>query len=140
MQDWIDNSMIFLEVEDVDQFWNELLALDLTAKYKNVRLTPIRKLDWGNECFLHDPSGIIWHFGEFSTVNIHRINAIQTAEMKTMTCIQLGGACDTEFHANSFEEMAELSKKHGMEMFQKGDKDHLEAMNKMKEIMKTRMQ
>ncbi|MFI5131498.1 MAG: hypothetical protein ACHQFX_15960 [Chitinophagales bacterium] len=57
--------------------------------------------------------------------------------MKTMTCIQLGGACDTEFHANSFEEMAELSKKHGMEMFQKGDKDHLEAMTKMKEIMKT---
>ena len=33
--------------------------------------------------------------------------------------------------------MAELSKKHGMEMFQKGDKDHLEAMNKMKELMKT---
>ena len=24
-----------------------------------------------------------------------------------------------------------------MEMFQKGDKDHLEAMNKMKELMKT---
>ena len=52
--------------------------------------------------------------------------------MKTMTCKQLGGACDTEFHANSFEEMAELSKKHGMEMFQKGDKDHLEAMNEIK--------
>ncbi len=57
--------------------------------------------------------------------------------MKTMTCKQLGGACDTSFHANSFEEMAELSKKHGMEMFQKGDKDHLAAMNEMKELMKT---
>jgi hypothetical protein len=57
--------------------------------------------------------------------------------MKTMTCQQLGGACDMEFHANSFEEMAELSKKHGMEMSQKGDKDHLEAMNEMKELMKT---
>jgi hypothetical protein len=57
--------------------------------------------------------------------------------MKTMTCKQLGGACDIEFHANSFEEMAELSKKHGMEMFQKGDKAHLEAMNEMKELMKT---
>jgi len=31
--------------------------------------------------------------------------------MKTMTCKQLGGGCDTKFHANSFEEMAELSKK-----------------------------
>ncbi len=55
--------------------------------------------------------------------------------MKTMTCKQLGGACDKEFHANTFEEMAELSKKHGAEMFQAGDKTHLEAMNKMKHLM-----
>lgn len=54
-----------------------------------------------------------------------------------MTCKQLGGACDKEFHANSFEEMADLSKKHGMEMFQKGDQAHLNAMNEMKELMKT---
>lgn len=65
VKDWIDNTMVFLEVEDVDRFWNELLILDLTTKYKNVRLTPIRKLDWGKECFVHDPSGILWHFGEF---------------------------------------------------------------------------
>ena len=57
--------------------------------------------------------------------------------MKTMTCKQLGGACDTEFHANSFEEIAEQSKKHGMEMFQKGDQAHLTAMNEMLELMKT---
>jgi len=37
--------------------------------------------------------------------------------MKTMTCNQLGGACDKEFQANTFEEMAEMSKKHGMEMY-----------------------
>ena len=54
-----------------------------------------------------------------------------------MTCKQLGGACDTAFHANSFEEIAEQSKKHGMEMFQQGDKAHLEAMNAMKELMQT---
>ncbi len=57
--------------------------------------------------------------------------------MKSMTCKQLGGVCDTIFQANSFEEIASLSKKHGMEMFQKGDKAHLEAMNKMKELMQT---
>lgn len=55
--------------------------------------------------------------------------------MKTMTCKQLGGACDEKFTASSFEEIAELSKKHGTEMFQKGDKLHLEAMSKMKELM-----
>jgi catechol 2,3-dioxygenase-like lactoylglutathione lyase family enzyme len=66
VQDWVDNSMIFLEVEDVDSFWNRLLKLDLPVKYDGVKLTPIRKLDWGRECFMHDPSGILWHFGEFN--------------------------------------------------------------------------
>jgi hypothetical protein len=56
--------------------------------------------------------------------------------MKSMTCKQLGGACEKVFEANTFEEIAEMSKKHGMEMFQKGDKAHLEAMNKMQELMK----
>jgi len=65
VKDWIDNSMVFLEVEDVERHWKELLALDLTTKYEGVRLTPIRDNDWGRECFLHDPSGILWHFGEF---------------------------------------------------------------------------
>ena len=66
VKDWVDNSMIFLEVEDVDSFWNRLLKLDLPAKYDGVKLTPIRRLDWGMECFMHDPSGILWHFGEFN--------------------------------------------------------------------------
>ena len=55
--------------------------------------------------------------------------------MKTMTCKQLGGACDLEFRASTFEEMSEMSKKHGMEMFQKGDEAHLKAMEEMKELM-----
>ncbi len=56
--------------------------------------------------------------------------------MRTMTCKQLGGACDKEFHANSFDEIAEMSKQHGLEMFQKKDAAHLEAMNEMQELMK----
>lgn len=65
VKDWVDNTMVFMEVEDVARFWNELLKLDLPAKYQEVRLIPIRNHDWGRECFLHDPSGILWHFGEF---------------------------------------------------------------------------
>jgi len=57
--------------------------------------------------------------------------------MKTMTCKQLGGACDKEFHANTFEEMAEMSKNHGMEMFQSGDEAHLKAMSSMQELMQS---
>jgi L-rhamnose mutarotase len=56
--------------------------------------------------------------------------------VKTMTCRQLGGARDKEFHAETFDEMAELSKKHGVEMFQKGDENHIKAMSDAKERMK----
>jgi len=56
--------------------------------------------------------------------------------MKAMTCKQLGGACDKEFHAHTFDEMAELSKEHGREMFRKGDENHIKAMNDMKELLK----
>jgi len=55
--------------------------------------------------------------------------------MKTMTCKQLGGACDKAFRANTFEEISEMSKQHGMEMFQQCDDEHLKAMNEMKNLM-----
>ena len=67
VKDWIDNTMIFMEVEDVKGFWDALQALELPAKYADVKLVPIRELDWGRECFLHDPSGVLWHFGAFNT-------------------------------------------------------------------------
>ena len=57
--------------------------------------------------------------------------------MKTMTCKELGGACDMKFQAGTFEEMAELSKAHGMEMFQSGDEAHMRAMNEMQQLMQS---
>lgn len=66
VKDWVDNTMIFLEVDNVNRFYNELFALNLPQKYEGVKVTPIRQYDWGSECFLHDPSGILWHFGEFT--------------------------------------------------------------------------
>jgi hypothetical protein len=58
--------------------------------------------------------------------------------MKTMNCKQLGGACDKNFHANTFDEMSELSKQHGMDMHKKQDAAHLEAMKEMGKLMNTR--
>jgi len=55
--------------------------------------------------------------------------------MKTMTRKQSDGACEKEFTANSFDEIAEMSKTHGMEIFQANDKEHLKAMDDMKELM-----
>ena len=65
VKDWIDNTMVFMEVDDVKEFYKQLITLDLSSKYHDVRVIPIRHLDWGSECFVHDPSGILWHFGAF---------------------------------------------------------------------------
>lgn len=66
IKEWIDNSMIFLEVDDVNTFWKVIIDLELTKKYKELKLIPIKILDWGKEFFIHDPSGILWHIGEFN--------------------------------------------------------------------------
>lgn len=58
--------------------------------------------------------------------------------MKKMNCKQLGGACDQEFRAATFEEIAEMSKQHGMEMFQNNDEAHLKAMDDMQQRMQNR--
>jgi hypothetical protein len=69
VKDWIDNTMVFMEVADVESFYQELSQLNLSSKYPEVRLVPIRYNHWGDECFLHDPSGILWHFGTFKTTS-----------------------------------------------------------------------
>ena len=61
----------------------------------------------------------------------------KTFIMKTMTCKQLGGACALEFHANTFEEIAEQSKQHGIEMMKAGDELHLKAMSDMGKLMQS---
>jgi hypothetical protein len=51
--------------------------------------------------------------------------------MKTMSCKQLGGACNKLFSANTFQEMAMLSQSHGKEMFKASDESHLQIMEQM---------
>lgn len=65
-KDWVDNTMLFWEVTDLDQCHLEISAKKLPAKFKGVRLSAIKTEDWGREFFLHDPSGILWHIGTFA--------------------------------------------------------------------------
>ena len=65
VKDWVDNTMVFLEVENVNEFWQELLKLKLDRKFERVKIIPIKVHPWGQECFIHDPSGVLWHIGEF---------------------------------------------------------------------------
>ena len=74
---------------------------------------------------------------ETLTLNSDRMSITKGKNMKTMTCEQLGGACDLKFSAETFKDISDQSRAHGMEMFQKQDEDHKGAMGKMTELMQT---
>ena len=65
VKDWVDNTMVFLEVEDVEAFLTYIKSLNLPQKYTGVRVSEIVYNDWGSEFFVHDPCGILWHIGSF---------------------------------------------------------------------------
>lgn len=52
-----------------------------------------------------------------------------------MTCKELGGACNQNFSANTFEEIAKMVSMHAREMVQQGDAAHIQAMNEMRNSM-----
>lgn len=52
--------------------------------------------------------------------------------MKRLTCKDLGGPCDYEMTADSFEEIGKKCREHVMEQIKGGDEDHKAAAAKMK--------
>lgn len=64
-KEWCENTMVFLEVENLKDQHEFIQSLSLPEKYADVKLSQIIKKDWGEEFFLHDPAGILWHFGFF---------------------------------------------------------------------------
>lgn len=67
IKDWINNTMVFLEIEQLETYLDFLQKLEL-IKIKGVKLSHIHHNDWGSEFFLHDPSGVLWHIGNFKSV------------------------------------------------------------------------
>ena len=57
--------------------------------------------------------------------------------MKSMTCNQLGGACDLFFSGETFDDLAAQSQQHGKEMFGANDAPHIAAMSAMMVLMKS---
>ena len=51
VEDWINNSMIFVEVVNVEEYFLQLQNLSLQHKYKDVKLVPIRYEDWEANVF-----------------------------------------------------------------------------------------
>ena len=65
-QQWSENCMMFLEVEDVSATYEALVALNLPERFPGSEVRPPKSDHWGDECFLIDPSGVLWHFGKFN--------------------------------------------------------------------------
>lgn len=66
VKEWCDNSMVLLEVHNVGEIRKSLIELEVLRKYKNVKVSDIRENEHGKQMFVHDPSGVLWHFFEFS--------------------------------------------------------------------------
>lgn len=65
VKDWVENTMLFLEVPDVAAQLAQLKALNLKEQYSMIKLSEIQDNDWGQVFFLHDPAGILWQIGAF---------------------------------------------------------------------------
>ena len=65
VEDWVNNTMLFLEVQQIQTFYEQLVQRNLQALFSGVRISPIKQEAWGQQFFLHDPSGILWHVGVF---------------------------------------------------------------------------
>jgi len=52
--------------------------------------------------------------------------------MKTMTCKQMGGPCDTALHGNTADEVIKAVDKHLKEVVARGDETHQSALKVMK--------
>ena len=57
--------------------------------------------------------------------------------MKSISCKELGGACELVSRGQSFEDVAELSQAHGQEMIAIADGPHLDAIAEMTRILES---
>jgi hypothetical protein len=65
VKSWVNNTMLFLEVEELEKIYSSFKEKDLPGKFKGVKMTEIHQNEWGDEFFLHDPAGNLLHVGFF---------------------------------------------------------------------------
>ncbi len=58
---WQSNQMLVLEVDDLDQYWAELSALNLPDSFSGVQIKEPTDYPWGREVNIIDPGGVCWH-------------------------------------------------------------------------------
>jgi predicted enzyme related to lactoylglutathione lyase len=64
---WQENQMITFEVDDLETYWSEIAAKDLSTQIPGVRLRAPTDFPWGREVHLVDPAGVCWHVRQART-------------------------------------------------------------------------
>jgi len=64
-QDWAENFMMQLMVDDVEAWWKYLNTLDLPSAFPTTSLRPPEIQPWGLKIsYLVDPTGVLWHVAQ----------------------------------------------------------------------------
>lgn len=65
VKEWIENTMVFVELGDPEVLLKKFRDLNISNSFPSAKLSAMRKELWGEQFFLHDPAGNLWHFGCF---------------------------------------------------------------------------
>lgn len=64
-QEWAENFMMQLLVDDLDAWWAHIQALDLPATFSVQPPKPPAMQPWGlRVAYVYDPCGVLWHVAQ----------------------------------------------------------------------------
>ena len=64
-EEWASNFMMQLMVDDLDQWWSHIEALDLINRFGVPAPKPPAMQPWGlRVAYVVDPSGVLWHIAQ----------------------------------------------------------------------------
>jgi hypothetical protein len=66
LKEWLENTMLFVEVNNVEKTFNDLSEISLHSKFNGVKILPIKEEAWGRVFHVIDPSGILLHFAKMN--------------------------------------------------------------------------
>jgi uncharacterized glyoxalase superfamily protein PhnB len=62
VQQWAENFMMSLTVDDADAWWEHIQRIQLKTKYPGIMCKAPAMQPWGlRVLYLSDPSGVLWH-------------------------------------------------------------------------------
>lgn len=72
VKDWAENAMMQLMVDDLDQWWRDIQALDLPGRFGVAPPKAPAMQPWGlRVAYVVDPAGVLWHVAQRRSSTAH---------------------------------------------------------------------